>query len=369
MKKYLGFVLLFVYLFTAQGWAFPKDDKKKYTEGAGVGIVYSLPRTGVRVTVTASCEKVFRGPYYQFAEKYLNMKNAAVSDFENWKIKSIQLNVFSEADPAHTYPATGANAALVNVTSEGILGGINQPVVEVAKPVFTSENIALDPTPRIIFPELLVNDFFKLESDSGKAKRPIPQTLEERAKVIAHELARLGKRKAKMLTGDYEKMLPDGEAFHVMVDEVSKLEEEYVAMFMGKSFRYTRQYVFNVIPSAEGKEPVFRFSPDKGVLQKNEQNGNPVFVEYQPEEIQLLKQNTTDQSQNVGGELFYRVPVNTLVKVTDGNGVLASSRFPIAQFGSILPIPVQLLDGNYSIQLDPLTGTIKSIQKKKVEGK
>lgn len=374
MKKILVLFSILVYVFSAQGWASPRDDKKKFAENNGVGIVYSLPRTGIQILVTATCEKVFRGPYYQFAEKYLNMKNAATSDYENWKISSIVLNAFGEADPSQSFSVSGYNVGLVNLTPEGVLGGINQPVTEVAKAISSSDNLIIDPIPRIIFPEMLVNDFYRQENDSGKSKKAMPMTLDERAKYTAHELARLKKRMEKMLTGAYEKLLPDGEAFHVMIEDGHKLENEYVSMFMGKSYHFTRQYTFTVVPTSDGKEIVFRFSPDKGVVAKNDPNGTPAFIEYQPDEVPALnkqKQLSAEPQQQsaVANDLFYRNPVNTTVKISDGTSTLATARIPIAQFGPVLPIPAQLLDGSYSIQLNTTTGTIKSIVKKKLEEK
>ena len=36
---------------------------------------------------------------------------------------------------------------------------------------------------------------------------------------------------------------------------------------------------------------------------------------------------------------------------------------PIAQMGSVLPLPAELLNGNYAIQFWPETGAIKSVTK------
>ncbi|MBK6283193.1 MAG: DUF4831 family protein [Draconibacterium sp.] len=40
------------------------------------GVVYSLPRTGIRVNVTATKETFRPGPYAAYAEQLLGIKNA-----------------------------------------------------------------------------------------------------------------------------------------------------------------------------------------------------------------------------------------------------------------------------------------------------
>jgi len=43
---------------------------------------------------------------------------------------------------------------------------------------------------------------------------------------------------------------------------------------------------------------------------------------------------------------------------------LATSRTAIAQFGTVAPIPEDILDGNYKLEFFPNTGAVKSITEK-----
>ncbi|WP_159103314.1 DUF4831 family protein [Prolixibacter bellariivorans] len=77
--------LLFV---AGQVMASPKDEKPVPFTG---GVVYSLPETGIRVTVEVEQVKFIHGPYYQYADKYLGIPNAPSTDRESWKITNVSL--------------------------------------------------------------------------------------------------------------------------------------------------------------------------------------------------------------------------------------------------------------------------------------
>ena len=69
------FAILLLTSFLIAGNLFAqRSDKKKSEVGAfSGGVVYSLPRTGIRIIAEVSQEKFFRGPYSEFALKYLGV--------------------------------------------------------------------------------------------------------------------------------------------------------------------------------------------------------------------------------------------------------------------------------------------------------
>jgi len=111
--------------------------------------------------------------------------------------------------------------------------------------------------------------------------------------------------------------------------------------------------------------PIFRFSEDRGVLPKSDLSGRPIVIEVNKAENLSSKQSglSTSENPNAGKSgLFYRMPGMADIRIMDGSTQLAGARIPVAQFGTIAPIPEDLLDGNYRIELYPTTGAIKSIQ-------
>ncbi len=357
------FILLTGFCLQSEAQRSDKNASPEMTDG----VVYSLPRTGVRIFVTATREKYFAGPYAQYADVMLGLKNAPVSDQEKWTITNIEIKTFSEADPNQVYKAKGAIGALVNLTSDGVIAGVNSPESTsgvACSPVTTF--LDSTPIPDYPFKDLSLSPFVE-KPDSAAANVLIAKTQQEKAQEAAHTVTKLRKRRFKTLANGYEEQLPDGKAYKVMVDELGALEEEYVALFIGKSYTATYQYCFDYIPNdnAGSGEVVFRFSDSKGVLPTTDLSGKPMQVDLR--KVSDLasaqsKQKSAGASADAGKSgVYYRSPGKAEFKLMNGVQLMALTRLDIAQFGTVIPVPEELLDGNHAITFHPETGAIKSI--------
>ena len=363
--------LLFV---AGQVVASPKDDKRK--DEAGVpftgGVVYSLPETGIRVTVEVEQVKYVHGPYYEYAEKYLGIPNASSTDRETWRITNVSLDTYGEPDPNEVHTASGAYASALSLTEDGVLIGINSDVKvgneSVVSSVYTPD-IQLPDEP---WPDRSMHPFLN-EADSIPADQFTEKTLQQKALETANDITKIRKRKFKSLALGYDKVLPDGEAYNTMVDQLDKLEKEYVGLFIGKSYKAKHTYVFDVVPDAKNGKSliVFRFSSSRGVVPTSDLSGKPVMLELdrnsslEKSNGQVAVQQTAPDVSSSG--LFYRVPGNAEVRLLDGTNTLLESHLTIAQFGKVAPIPEGLLNGNYAIRLHPVTGAIQRIKEKNKE--
>jgi len=367
MKSIILLFLAFV-LFAGNLFATPKDEKKK-TEGvAGAfagGVVYSLPRTGIRLQAEASQEKFFHGPYYEFAQKYLGIKGAPSTDSEYWTITGIKLETYGEPDPAEVHKASGPVASMLSLSEEGVLIGINCEVKREKDKVYTSEFTQNVDVPRQLWPDLSMNSYL-VEKDSTKRSGDKFKTFEEKAAEAAHDVLKLRKRKALALAAKYDKLPPDGAAYKVMVDELDRIIDEYTALFIGKSYKAKHCYTFEVVPDSKGAKGLvaFRFSSSTGVLPENNVSGKPIMLELEPNGD--LTRNGSQSAAPAAGEtssegIFYRVPGFAVARVLNGTEVLAQARLPIAQFGVVAHLPDGLLNGEYSIEFHPATGAIQRI--------
>lgn len=331
------------------------------------GVVYSLPRTGVRVYVTAKREKYFAGPYAQYADLMLGLKNAPSTDREKWTITNIDIKTFSEADPAQVFKARGAAGSLVNLTAEGVIAGVNsKESANSGSCNAVTTFIDSDPIPDYPFTDLSLNAFLE-KPDSASANVLIAKSLQQKAQEAAHTVTKLRKRRFKTLANGYDEQLPDGKAYKVMVEELGALEDEYVALFIGKTYTAEYQYCFDFIPDANSAsgEVVFRFSEDKGVLPKTDLSGKPMQVELRKVGELASAQSQQKSAGSAAGSgqsgVFYRAPGKAELRLLNGVQLMATARLDIAQYGTVIPVPEELLDGNHAIQFHPETGAIKSI--------
>lgn len=356
--KWLLFALLIGVCFPALAQRTEKNAQVVMNDG----VVYSLPRTGVRIYVTAVREKLYAGPYAQFAEAMLGLKNAPTSDAEHWTITGVRIETFSEADPQQVFKAKGMVGSMLNLTPAGVLAGVNSKAeTTLAAPVYSSfaDNMI---EPEYPFTDLSLNPFF-VKQDSTKRNVIIAKTLQEKAMEAANTVTKLRKRRFKTLANGYDEQLPDGQAYEVMVDELDKLEKDYVALFVGKTVTNTYNYSFDFVPgdNSVSGEVVFRFSDTKGVLPKTDLSGKPVQFDLKRLDDLASAQQGQKGSSSAQSGLFYRLPGKGELRVMNGLSLLAMARLDVAQFGTVMPFPDELLDGNHQIQVHPETGAIKSI--------
>lgn len=358
-------------LFSVTLFALPKDDKKK-TEGEESvvsahieGIAYSLPCTGIKVNVIAEKQVRVAGPFASYAQKYLGIENASTANAENWEIKSIAFETFAEPDPKQVYKATGESASLLNLTSSGILAGVNSEVQTENIPFATNNLASENLTADYPFTDLSMWGMFT-KADSLKKYKVVPKSLEEKAAEAAETIFNLRSSRFRLLTNADDEPLPDGRSFEVMAIELGNLENEQLALFIGKSVRKTYQYSFDFIPGDNDVkgEVVFRFSENNGVLPKSDLSGKPVVIDVNKmDDLEAIqKKQVASQNPEAGKSgVYYRMPGKAAISLSYGAMVMATTRATIAQFGAVAPLPESLLDGNYAVMFHPETGAIKSV--------
>jgi len=363
-----GIVLTLLCLFLSNSLL---AQRKKESEDSPYkeGIVYALPRSVVRIVVEAEKESFFHGPYYKFADQLLGLNNAPSEDQVKWELTDFEIETHSEVDPNAYFMAVGKKAAMVSLSSQGILLGVNvtavNQVAEYSSPVRTF--IEGDSIPDIIFPDRSMHSFIK-GVDSVGIK--IPLTLEEKAIEAAHDITKIRKRLFKTLAAGYEQLHPDGLAYQIMVNELKALENEYVALFMGKSFKQRYRFVYEYTPkdkSVKG-EVIFRFSSEKGVVPSTDLSARPIVLEILKDNslagIQAAIASKFENPYAGSSGIYYRLPGSGKIRLMSSGNLLADKRAVLPQFGTIAAFPEIYLGGDYSIELHPSTGAIKNISLK-----
>ncbi|MDX9883863.1 MAG: DUF4831 family protein [Prolixibacteraceae bacterium] len=358
-------------LFSASLFAQSRDDRKKSGADAVVttvypeGIAYSLPRTGIRIQVTAEKEIRIAGPFAQYAKKYIGIDNVPPSNIEKWTIKHIGLETFSEPDPSQVYKATGPNASLLNLSCDGIISGINSGTEIKSENIPVSNFISEQLVSDFPFTDLSMWGMFAKTTDADKY-RLAPKSTEEKAAEAAETIFNLRNSRFRLFTNADDEPLPDGKAFEVMAKELGDLEQEQLALFIGKQVKKTYQYSFDFIPGDNDVkgEVIFRFSDEKGILPKTDLTGKPVIIDISKEaslESQQKKQLEPKNPTEGQSKVYYRMPGKAAVSLSDGVNVLAASRLTVAQFGTVAPLPENFLNGNFRIEFHPETGAVKSV--------
>ncbi len=205
--------------------------------------------------------------------------------------------------------------------------------------------------------EAQINDRIKNQlPDEQKISKAAQRVLECRR--IQYEIA----------AGLVDELHPDGEAYKVSLKELKKIEEDYLSLFVGKSTYDKETFGFDYVPKSGGKsEAVFRISDENGIVPASDLSGKPVMIEFEIDKDLAQKYTGMVKSDNPGAGhsgVYYRVPGRAVVRLINDMNVIATTRATIAQFGAIAPMPEEVLNGEFVIEINPETGAVKSIQKK-----
>lgn len=333
------------------------------------GIAYALPRTGVKISIKAVKETFIPGPYSSYAAQLLGINDAKERMSEKWFIDDVRLTTFSEPDPDHIYKALGESAFSVSLTSDGCLAGINSKNLSIS-------DKAVIPNVFIQKPEL--NDGFSfadfndspmyISGDSTTNYRPLRVGPETKAAEAAARVLECRQAKFHMASGLLDEMPPDGAAYRISLDELERMEKDFLSLFTGRVTHSTKVFSFDFIPSVQALkgEVVFRFSEEKGVLPASDLSGKPVMLKVEIEKDLLSKYSGQTKSENpLAGEsgVYYKMPAIADISLIYEINTILTARIVLPQFGAVAPVPEELLFGDYSVEIHPGTGAIKSVIK------
>lgn len=335
----------------------PLGDTVKLHEGS---ILYSLPLTGFEFTVIAQRTVQTAGPYHNYADQFLGLKDVIRSNNTIWTLNEVKIVAFNELDPDQYY-IIESNGLMENNALSLREGGL---ILDITQDMYTnrnyySKNLEASDNYRPGIRDMGSDQYYNIEQDTtykivelDTAFVRIPYVLERRRQLTVEEqaentariLLELREGRHLILTGEANVFPQDRAA----IDEIKRLENEYISLFSGKSSSEIKTFKFFLIPEKEMEDrPVilFRFSSEDGVLDATDLSGRPVVVEMfsagKVDQINLIEQpNNSDTKYD---RLFYRIPEVVDLKVTDGRQTLGSSRQLIYQFGKVVTLPANYI--------------------------
>jgi hypothetical protein len=315
--------------------------------------LYSLPRTVINIEVEIRKSGFIPGPYHEYADKYLAIKGIRHDPGASWKIKEIKVFASGEPDPDYFYSGnteveSGKLAEELNMLSQkGLIMqpgdfALNGPVV--AEMDIPEEN-------EICFKDLSVKknlavkkqtSYKRVFRDSIYVQVPVEtellvqKTPEMKAEEAANFIIKLRKRRFKLLTGQNEGEVPVM-AIDAVIDELGRIEQEYLSLFTGKTIYESETMRFKYIPVAgklADQQVLFRISDDEGIFDATSAKGKPVILEVLCLDLtkNLKEMNTPEAART----LFYREPDLARISVSLDAEKLFENQLTVYQYGSIV---------------------------------
>lgn len=336
-----------------------------YSQSEGT-VVYSLPGTSLHLTVETIRESYTPGPYSKYAKKYLGIE---VSDQtkDTYSLMSVKLTPYLEADRSKSYVVnvSGASAsAFFSFSSQGLilLSDANKGQSEYWRFPTLAENNqieAREATQNLTSTETTLYKNVKnaqggYDRVAVQQSQVVEKSLEKKAAEAANMIFSLRKKRVEIITGDTDATF-SGEALKAAIDEISRLEDSYLSLFIGTTQSAVQTKEFDVIPKADMEKQMyvaFRMSDTQGLLAPGNVSGRPIVMELVPEEsapaVQELPATNSKSSKSKGAPspenmITYRIPQICQVKIMDGSDMLLHTRVPVYQLGETLTFPIDII--------------------------
>jgi hypothetical protein len=353
--KTLSFVINCFLIFCVVSCLPSKDIKITKRSGTQIvdekTIVYALPQTCVNITLEVTKTTIKKGPFAEFAQKYLDITNVPLNDSEFYAISDVKVLPQLEADPAQFYGITFKTfpdnlSNLFSLSNKGIVldfANSWRKGVDSLKPLSKDSDFIFDPNLTNETITEKVDTFYKtVVTDTSFRRIPIfkkqvsAKSNEEMAKETAHELIKTRKRKLKILRGEYE-FHPDGKALEVMINELNKEEETLLKMFNGIKLTNKQYFRFTEVPQTEpfSKELCY-FTTDMGIQNFKSEGCSIISVQITREQQPTQQSSIAESQSNI---LYIRVPAMTKVEVLKDDTNITQTRMPVYQFGSVQIVP------------------------------
>ncbi|MBN2612096.1 MAG: DUF4831 family protein [Bacteroidales bacterium] len=317
--------------------------------------VYSLPKTTFTVHAVFKRIAFIPGPYHEYADKYLAIEGVHHIPYESWHIQKIWAQAVSEPDASHFYAVNAVKS----------LEGIEKQLKEMANDgmillpySFSPEGLKeaeFDiPQSDIFYKDLSVKrnliveketSYKRVLRDSGYVQVPVEteslklKTTGQKAEEAANFIIKLRKRRFKMLTGQNEGPVPGN--IQASIDELNRIETEYLSLFIGKKVEETIEKEFFYTPSADKKTDeavLFRIDKTEGIFDKMSTQGAPVMLKIQGENITdgFGNQPSPVLLQGKENMVIFRYPDIARLFITYEDNQLMDGKFTVFQFGKII---------------------------------
>ena len=342
-------ILLSISLFT---FAQLLTEKLATATDTARGVVYLLPKTVIQVEVDTKCVQETPGAYFQYADRFLGMKDVLQSESIHYEITGFRLTTKTIPDVEQAYLiSTGKKGKNITIalTPQGYLKSINGRSENAMHPISVSTETASKNSPKAW--ETAETSIFTKDMQQANSTAKM-------AELAANQLFTLRDTRFNLLTQDADKTPADGRSYEIVLSELNRMENAYLELFKGKMTESNQTFSYTLNPQKDSTSVLLRFSLLKGILDKNNLGGNPIFIEVKalPVPAEALR---VDKSATPRG-LYYRVPGQAVVNITDGKDVLFTREITVPQFGRVLSLPATQIT---AAELCPMTGALLELKK------
>lgn len=316
------------------------------------GITYFLPKTCLRVVLTAKRVTHFPGEYCKYAERFLRLRDVPMNPYDTWEIVDVKVVPHGVADKNQAYSIkmkAKTSAPLVGLAPDGRLLSVNSEAPELQE--LEGTHIGETESDKVNAADY-ISDEIRLAGSKSKM-----------AELVADEIFDIRENRALLAKGQADFMPKDGEQLKLMMESLDKQERALLQFFKGYTQTETRIFAFDYAPKGEAKQQlVFRFSKHLGVVDADDLAGRPFYISVRDLKSLPAQVEVKGKKKEIE-DMRYIVPGRAEVKLGDGRKEYFSSVFPMSQFGRVEVLGGDLFNkmNTTKVLLSPDNGGIMKI--------
>lgn len=318
------------------------------------GVVYYLPKTALKIAITATRTTSHPGDFHNYAKQLLRLNDAIHNEQTQWKIDRVQMAAYGVPDTAKAYLVTlkkNTSAPLCELTDDGILLSINAQAEQPQPVELTETNFAATN-------KMNSKDFFTQEILSAGSELKM-------AELTAAEIYNIRESRNELTKGEADYMPKDGEQLRLMLSKLDEQEQALLQLFKGYTDTETKTWVLTYIPSiGKENEILARFSDQQGLVDKDNLSGAPIYIKVTNKKTVPFGRTELIDKRLTNRVVYYNIPSQAEVEMDFMGNALLKGRMPIAQFGHEEYLTDDLFNRRTTchIWFSPVTGNIQKIE-------
>lgn len=316
---------------------------------------YALPFTSFTIEVDAVQEIHFAGPYSSFAKDMLSI-NVPESDVRKTYIKEIRIVPHVEADPwSQRFTAPVANSTMLEMSAQGLIAFGEMPQASAIDWRFKPAGQASYGAKGITGATKQQNNivYKTVLTEEGEVRYPVEhsvsvaKTLEDKAAEAAKIILEARQDRHNIAIGNTDANY-SGESMGAALEELTKIEKEYLVLFTGYDTVSEFHATFEVLPSATARThryTAFYMTEDGKLVKETKGKARPYELEFTPVSVPDVNAEPVQDAsgklkkQEKPATIHYRIPAICRVRLLEDGAALAETRVPVYQLGREAEMP------------------------------
>lgn len=322
------------------------------------GLVYTLPKTALEISVDARRTVRTPGKYARYAKQYMGIDKVVNEATSDWEITDVRVSTYGVPDRTAQYLMQlkpGATTFMA-VGESGMIYAINaEPEGEgraESRPSGLSGGAEAD-----------VNEYLKYVDSEFLSS----QSESKQARMLAEAILGIREVKHDLIAGEADPMPGDARQLQTMLEELTRREDAMTRAFTGVSYEQTAATTATYVPDKEGTFTLLRISDYDGFTASDDYAGEPLDITVEVVERPSLPKDDKGVEKALPKDaVVYKIPGTARIGLSFGGRTLYERELEMGQYGVVFGLNPNLFTDKKSpsyVIFDTATGGVSRIGK------